>query len=114
MRLPLIATSVAAIVAIPMAIAVAAPQMSRTEFLSAVRCTAYEDVATSNANLSAAKWRLNAEASRQSKETAAQALHEVSAIARQAAASSNAALQQERASACGSRTADEDTPARAV
>jgi hypothetical protein len=83
MRFALIATTAAAAVAVPLAMAAAGPQMSRDEFLSAVRCTAYEDI-SSTAQLGVAKFRLNAEARRQDAQTAAEARAEVSAVARQA------------------------------
>ncbi len=91
MRFALIATSAAAAVAVPLALAAAGPQMSRDQFLSAVRCTAFEDVSTGGRALGEAKWRLNAEARRQPADAAAEARAEVSAIARQALAGADLA-----------------------
>lgn len=84
MRFALIATAAAAVVAVPLALGAAGPQMSDDQFLSAVRCVAYEDVVRPDADLGAAKMELNAEARRQPAETAARARAEVSSIARQA------------------------------
>jgi hypothetical protein len=84
MRFAFVTTVVAAAAAVPMALAATGPQMSRDAFLSAVRCTAYADVAGPGADLSLAKWRLNSEALRQSPATAAVAQAEVDAIARAA------------------------------
>lgn len=84
MRFAFVTTSVAAAVAVPLALAAAGPQMSRDEFLSAVRCTAFEDVHGANPDLGLAKWRLNSEASRQGVEAAAAAEAEVKAVARAA------------------------------
>ena len=80
MRIALITTSVAAIVAIPMAAAGAGPQMTSSEFLSAVQCVAYESAASPNADLGVAKIRLNAEASKQPVEVAATAQRDARAI----------------------------------
>jgi hypothetical protein len=84
MRFALIATTAAAAVAVPLAMAASGPQMSSDQFISAVRCTAYEDITRSDAELGAAKWQLNSEARRQAPETAAQAHAEVDQIALQA------------------------------
>lgn len=104
MRFALAATAAAAVVAIPMALSAAGPQMSGDQFLSAVRCAAYEDVSRANADLGAVKFQLNAEAMRQPAATSAQARAEVSAIARQAvnteSATDAAMLRREQASAC--------------
>lgn len=86
MRFALIATTIAAAVAVPLGVAAAGPQMSEDQFISAVRCTAFEDVRHANASLGEEKWLLNAEARRQAPETAAQARAEVGAIAQQAQA----------------------------
>jgi hypothetical protein len=69
MRFALLATSVAAVVAVPLAVHASGPQMSRNEFLAAVECVA----AAPGAQLSDAKVQLNAEARRQSPEIAAEA-----------------------------------------
>lgn len=103
MRFAFVATSVAAAVALPLSLAAAGPQMSRDEFLSAVRCTAYADVSGSNADLALAKWRLNSEASRQGAETASAALAEVDAVARAAVNGESASIA---ASCADGRLAD--------
>lgn len=104
MRFALIATGAAALVAIPMALNAAAPQMSGAQFLTAVRCTAYEAVTQPDAQLGAAKMQLNSEARRQPAETAAQARAEASQIARQAVISESGAngsmVRQQQAAAC--------------
>jgi hypothetical protein len=104
MRLALIATGAAALVAIPLAVGAASPQMSGDQFLTAVRCAAYEDVTRPDAELGALKMQLNAEARRQPAETAAQAQAEVDTIARQAVNTNSAAdaamISRERAAAC--------------
>src|SRR5262245_10651711 len=102
MRIALIATTAAAVVAVPFALAAAGPQMSSNEFIAAVRCAAYEDV--SGAQISGVKYELNAESQRQTADTVAAARAEASAIARQAVnsqtASDRAMLRAERAAAC--------------
>ena len=102
MRFALIATTAAAVVAVPFAMAAVGPQMSSNEFLAAVRCAAYEDI--SGAQIADAKYSLNAEAQRQSAETFAVAEAEVSAIALQAVNSQTPAdqamLRSARAAAC--------------
>jgi len=102
MRFALIATTAAAVVAVPFALAAAGPQMSSDEFLSAVRCAAYEDV--SGAQIADARYELNAESQRQAPATVAEAQAEVSAIARQAVNSQTptdqATLRSARAAAC--------------
>lgn len=104
MRFALIATTAAAAVAIPLAVAAAGPQMSRNEFVSAVRCAAYEDV--SGAQNDQTKYELNAEGLHQSVETRAAAAAEVRAIARQAVNSQTQAdqamLHSQWAAACSS------------
>ncbi|MBK8544814.1 MAG: hypothetical protein IPL62_15450 [Caulobacteraceae bacterium] len=106
MRFALIATTAAAVVAVPFAVAAAGPQMSSNEFLAAVRCTAYEDV--SGAEVTVAKYELNAEGRHQTAETWATAEAEASAIALQAVNSQTdadqAMLRSQRAAACS--TAD--------
>ena len=89
MRFALIATSAAAVIAVPLAAGAAAPQMSAQAFVSAVRCTAYEDIAQPNLDVSAAKFRLNGEAARQSPQAAAEAHKAASDIARAIAQSEN-------------------------
>lgn len=91
MRLALIATAAAAAIAVPLAVAAGGPQMSSDQFLTAVRCTAYENAA--GTYVGEQKYRLNAEARHQPAETAAEAR----AIARAAA---SAATEGEPAAAC--------------
>lgn len=81
MRFSLIAATAAAAFAAPVALTVAGPQLSGQEFISAVRCVAYEDISAADANLGAAKWRLNVEAARQPEETVAAARAQVRAVA---------------------------------
>ncbi len=105
MRFAFFATTAAAVVAVPFALSATAPQMSDQEFLSAVRCTAYESAAHPDAQLAEAKWQLNSEARRQSAEIAALARAEASAAARQAVNGAG----NEIAADCGAlvaRTAD--------
>lgn len=73
MRFALIATSAAAVVAVPLAMGATAPQMTTDQFLGAVRCTAYGAAIDPRAELGAIKMQLNTEARRQPVETAAQA-----------------------------------------
>ena len=102
MRFALIATTAAAVVAVPFALAAAGPQMSSDEFLGAVRCAAYENVA--GAQIADARYELNAESQRQAAATVVEARAEISAIARQAVNSQTpadrATLRSERAAAC--------------
>ena len=104
MRFALIATGAAALVAVPLALGATGPQMSGEQFLTAVRCVAYEDVTRPDAELAGVKMQLNAEARHQPAQTAAQAQAEVGAIARQAVNTDSAAdaamLRQEQAEAC--------------
>ncbi len=69
MRFALLATSVAAVVAVPLAVHVSGPQMSRNEFLAAVECVA----AAPGGRFEDAKYQLNVEARRQAPEIAAAA-----------------------------------------
>jgi hypothetical protein len=100
MRFAVIATAAAAAVAVPLAVAASGPQMSSDQFLTAVRCTAYENLGAAEAGLTEAEWKLNAEARRQPAETAAQALAEVSDISRKAYSAEPGVLTQEQAAAC--------------
>jgi acyl-CoA synthetase (AMP-forming)/AMP-acid ligase II len=100
MRIALVATAAAAAVAVPLAASVSGPQMTSDEFLSAVRCTAYQNLVDTSADVGEAKRRLNAEARHQPAETAALAQAEVTNIARQAARADAAALSQDEAAAC--------------
>jgi len=110
MRFALVATVAAAAVAIPLAVTASGPQMSSDQFISAVRCTAYEDVAGAGAERDV-KVQLNAEARRQPAETAAQAQEEVSHIAREALMAEGEALSQDHAAACAgsNMTAEADS-----
>jgi len=110
MRFALIATSIAAVVAIPFALQASGSTMSREDFLSAVRCTALADATVAGAP-DGAKWRLNAEARRQDAGTVAEARDEVVQIARQAvsggAAADAAMVGREALAACsGAQLAD--------
>lgn len=105
MRFAILATAAAAAVAVPLAVNAGAPRMSSDQFLSAVRCTAYEDLAGSGAGLADVKWQLNAEARRQPAETAARAEAEVSDIARKAYSADAGAVTQEHAAACAAQLA---------
>lgn len=104
MRIALIATSAAAVFAVPLAVDLAAPQMTPAQFVEAVRCTAYQAAIDPAADLSAAKMQLNAEARRQPAEAAAQAYAESRAIARQAVISESGAggaiIEAELSAAC--------------
>lgn len=100
MRFALVATAAAAAVAVPLAVSAGAPQMSSDQFLTAVRCVAYEDLTGANTQLSQAKWQLNAEARRQSPGTVAIAQNEASSIARQAYAANAGELTKDHAAAC--------------
>lgn len=109
MRFALIATSVTAALVSPFVADAAGPQMSSAEFLSAVRCTAYEQVVEPRVDLGAMKLHLNAEALRQPAQTTAQAQAEISQISRQAAGIENpeqaAMLHRERTNACATAAA---------
>lgn len=110
MRFALIATTAAAVVAVPFALAAAGPQMTSDQFLTAVRCVAYENV--TGAQVADAKYQLNAEGNRQSAETLAAAEAEVSAIARQAVnsqtAQDQAMLRSQRAQACATMASSDE------
>jgi hypothetical protein len=81
MRFAIIATTVASMVGVPLAVSAASPQMNSAEFLSAVQCVAYENAASPNAaDLGAVRWRENAEASKQPAEVAALARQKALAI----------------------------------
>ena len=102
MRFAVIATTVASLVGVPLAVSAASPQMNSAEFLSAVQCVAYENAAAPNAaELGAVRWRLNAEASKQPADVAA--LARAKALAISAAVSTGAPVS----ATCGaSRIAD--------
>lgn len=104
MRLALIATTAAAAIAVPFMVSAAGPRMSSDQFLSSVRCVAYQDVSRAGDDLGIEKMRLNSEARRQPAETAAQARTEVGVIAEQAAgletAEERAMMRRARTNAC--------------
>jgi hypothetical protein len=104
MKFAALATGAAAMVAVPLALTAVAPQMTGAQFLSAVRCVAYEDVARPGAELGLAKMQLNAEARRQPADTTRQAQAVVGAIALQAVNTNSPAdaamIHEERAQAC--------------
>ncbi len=81
MRFALAATTLAAIAAVPLALAVNDARMSDQEFLTSVRCVAYADAAGAG-DLAGVKNQLNWEAHRQPDAVVLEAL----AGARQAAA----------------------------
>lgn len=99
-----VATGIAAVVAVPLALASVGPSMSEDAFLAAVRCTAYQDFDHADADLADARWRLNTEARLQPAAAAARAQAEVSDIARKAvnieSAADAAKLAQDRDAAC--------------
>lgn len=82
MRIAFITTAVAAVIGAPLLVTATGPQMTANELISAVRCTAYEDIASPDAALSEIKWRLNSEVRRHDAETAALARAEARAGAR--------------------------------
>ena len=99
MRFAVIATCVAAVVAVPLAVQTSGPQMSRSEFLVAVSCVAQHSAAAPQGAFSAAQYQLNAEAQRQTAETAAEAR----ALALQAvsgAGGADGAMMQAESAAC--------------
>lgn len=104
MRFALIATTAAAAAAMPFAVSVGAPQMSDEEFLTAVRCAAYEKALSGDEALAEARWLLNSEARRQPAETVVEAEAEVKAIALQAvnieSVADAAMMYRERAAVC--------------
>lgn len=102
MRIAEIATGLAAVVAVPMAMQATRPSMSEGEFVSAVRCAAYEQAATPDADLGALKYHLNAEARRQPVEAVTAAAAQASA-ARQAVITGNGAnaAMVDSAASCG-------------
>jgi hypothetical protein len=103
MRFVVIATTVASMIGVPLAVNAANPQMNSAEFLSAVQCVAYESAASPGAaDLGAARWRLNAEAGKQSAEVAALARARAQAIS----AAVNAGAPVAQLSCGSSRIAD--------
>lgn len=118
MRFALIATGVAAAAMAPFVANVAGPQMSDDQFLTAVRCAAYEQVTHPDKELGAVRMQLNAEARRQPVETAIAARAEAAAVAREAAGIANsgeaAMMRRERAAACAGAALAADGTAHAV
>lgn len=104
MRIALIATAAAAAIAVPLAVAASGPQMSGDQFVSAVRCTAYEDVVSPESDTALQRMRLNAEATKQNPETVQLAHNAVNTVAAEARAVANPAdaamMRRERVSAC--------------
>jgi hypothetical protein len=100
MRFAVLATTAAAAVAIPFAVAATGPQMSGDQFVSEVRCVAYQDTVLPHDQVAQAKYRLNAEARRQPAETAAIARAEASSIAREAVNGAAAANGSRIGDAC--------------
>jgi hypothetical protein len=104
MRLAAVAATLTTALVTPFVLAVSGPQMSEAQFLSAVRCTAYENVFAPRADLSGAKMQLNAEARRQLDATVDRAFAEVDAVARRAGSAETAAaraqLHAEQLAAC--------------
>lgn len=96
MRFALAATTLAAIAAVPFAIAVADARMSDQEFLTSVACVAYADAA-GDADLAVVKNDLNWEAHRQPDPVVLEAL----AVARQAAAAARDGADQPGGCAAG-------------
>jgi hypothetical protein len=84
MRFALIATTAAAAAIIPFAVQASKPHMSGEQFVGAVRCAAYEMVVSPSADLSEARYSLNAEALRQPVAVAAEAQAVASDIAHRA------------------------------
>ncbi|MEZ5994693.1 MAG: hypothetical protein R3C25_02985 [Hyphomonadaceae bacterium] len=117
MRFALIATSAAAMVTIPLAIATSGPQMTQEEFLGAVRCAAYEDVAGARPDLAETKYELNAESQHQPASVVAVAQAEVAAIAHQAVTAQSPAdaafLRRDRTAACTAAAAFASSAIRA-
>jgi hypothetical protein len=93
MRFAVATTTLAAVVAVPLAGFALAPQMAPDQFVSAVRCVAYEDAVSPGADLGAAKWRLNAEAARQPAAAVQRAHQEAGLVTRQIALSSQPSEQ---------------------
>lgn len=102
MRIAEIATGLAAVVAVPMAMQATRPSMSEGEFVSAVRCAAYEQATAPNADPGNLKYQLNAEARRQPVQAVAVAAAQASA-ARQAVITGNGAgtAMVDSAASCG-------------
>lgn len=103
MQFARIVTVVAAVIGAPLAAASTQP-MHSGEFLSRVRCAAYESLpqfAGENPALGAERLRLNAELRRQPASTAAAAEAQVRSIALHADLIDAASLREERAVACG-------------
>lgn len=103
MRFAFIATCAAAVVGAPLVAAAATARMDADQFLTAVRCAAYESapaLAGENADIAAVRMQLNAEARRQAPEIAAQARADVVAIAHDASAADADTVRNQRNIAC--------------
>lgn len=102
MRFALIATATAAAIAVPLAVQATGPQMSGDEFVSAVRCAAYETALGQDAVSQRA--RLNVEAQRQPADAVQRAHNEVNTVSAELRAVANPAdaamMRAERAAAC--------------
>lgn len=73
MRFAVVATCVAAVVAVPLAVEASGPRMSRSEFLAAVSCVARQSAGAPQGAFAAVQAQLNAEARRHAPATAAEA-----------------------------------------
>lgn len=100
MRFAALATTFAAVLAVPLVWGASAPSMSGAEFLSAARCAAYQGLTRDGQGWVQAG--LNAEARRQPAAIVAEASAEVSAIAAKAAHEDEANLRMAREAACAS------------
>lgn len=108
MRIALIATSVAALAAVPFAIEASGPRMESEEFLAAVRCVAFENLTSESATLAAERRALNVEARRQPVENAVRARAEVAAAslaARDMASGDERAIRSEACTGASARFA---------
>lgn len=93
MRFALIATCAAAVVAVPLAVQASGPQMTQNEFLSAVRCAAYQGADAD------ARYQLNTEARHQSPAVAAEA-RQIALQAVNGAEDGNGAMVEAESAAC--------------
>ncbi|MEJ0060398.1 MAG: hypothetical protein WDM79_12860 [Terricaulis sp.] len=103
MRFASIVTIVAAVASAPLMASATSPQMGEGQFVSAVRCAAYDSLpqfAGENSHIAGVRSQLNGELRRQPATAAAAAHDAVEAIARQAANADAAALEADRTAAC--------------
>ncbi|HVY86738.1 MAG TPA: hypothetical protein VG943_16520 [Caulobacterales bacterium] len=103
MRFASLVTAAAMVAAAPVVASATAPQMQSNEFVSAVRCAAYDSLpqfAGQDRDLGLVQLRLNVESRRQSTATVEQARTAVANVAAQGASGDLGALRQERAAAC--------------